>query len=146
LRREISMSLTRRFVLALPMAFAAVHARAVLRPLAASVPDTTAAAAAADCLRALVPAPDSARLIGRAYLAGCPNEVGDDARLARLILADPGGPESASRADAPMPADTRSLRETIATRVREDFRHGRTATVDGWILSRTEARLCALWA
>jgi hypothetical protein len=129
------MSPTRRFVLALPMAFAAARAaRAAPLPPAATE-------AAADRLRALVPAPESARLIGRAYLAGHPDEGGDDARLARLILADDPG-----AADAPpMPADARRLRETVAGRVREDFRHGRTATVDGWILSRTEARLCALW-
>ena len=130
------MSPTRRFVLALPMALAAGRAGAAVPPA------TSAGAAVADRLRALVPAPDSARLIGRAYLAGYPDESGDDATLARLILADLGGGDPR----APLPVDTRRLRETIAARVREDFRHGRTARVEGWILSRTEARLCALWA
>jgi len=126
------MSPTRRFVLALPMALAAGRAaRAAVPP----------AADAAGRLRALVPAADSARLIGRAYLAGYPDESGDDATLARLILADPGGDPR-----VPLPSDTQRLRETIAARVREDFRQGRTARVEGWILSRTEARLCALWA
>src|SRR5690242_18447462 len=88
------MSLTRRFFLAavLPVAFAAVRAYAAAPLSAAAIPN---AAAVADRLRALVPAPESARLIGRAYLADCPEEGGDDAALAHLILADSDAPVSA---------------------------------------------------
>lgn len=34
----------------------------------------------------------------------------------------------------------------IGTRIREDFANGRTLLVQGWCLSRTEARVCALAA
>jgi hypothetical protein len=38
------------------------------------------------------------------------------------------------------------VREVIARRVREDFRQGRVVRLQGWVVSRTEARLCALVA
>jgi hypothetical protein len=38
------------------------------------------------------------------------------------------------------------VREVIARRVREDFREGRVVRLRGWVVSRTEARLCALVA
>ena len=34
----------------------------------------------------------------------------------------------------------------VATLVQDDFAHGRTVALDGWILSVTEARQCALLA
>ncbi len=37
-----------------------------------------------------------------------------------------------------------ALRETVAARVRDDFATARVVNVDGWLLARTEARLCAL--
>ena len=38
------------------------------------------------------------------------------------------------------------LRAQVAELVRQDFAAGRMACVDGWMLSETEARLCALAA
>lgn len=38
------------------------------------------------------------------------------------------------------------LRVQTKKRIREDFARGRTVTVDGWVLSRTEAALCILAA
>ncbi|HEX8849972.1 MAG TPA: hypothetical protein VF761_10615 [Gemmatimonadaceae bacterium] len=35
---------------------------------------------------------------------------------------------------------------SVADLVREDFEKGRTVVVDGWVLSRTEARQCALYS
>jgi hypothetical protein len=35
-------------------------------------------------------------------------------------------------------------RRTVADRIREDFAEGRTVVVNGWVLSVTEARQCAL--
>ena len=35
---------------------------------------------------------------------------------------------------------------SLADLVREDFEKGRTVVVDGWVLSRTEARQCALYS
>jgi len=42
--------------------------------------------------------------------------------------------------------DSRGLAAIIENRIREDFTHGRTIAVQGWILSRTEATLCCLAA
>jgi hypothetical protein len=74
----------------------------------------------------------SAARIGEAYLEDHPEEA-QPALLARLLreagLEEAPGPTSRARA-----------------RIREDFERGRTVQVDGWVLSRTEARLCALTA
>jgi hypothetical protein len=61
----------------------------------------------------------SARVIGAAYIRSHP---ADDFDISEL------------------PPD----RPAIAARVRDDFANGRIVTVDGWMLSITEARLCAL--
>lgn len=37
-----------------------------------------------------------------------------------------------------------SLPEHLETRIRDDFRDGRTVVLEGWVLARTEARQCAL--
>lgn len=57
--------------------------------------------------------------------------------LIRCILADPGGDEAMT---------TRTLARAIRARSRDDFRDGRIVTVDGWMLSLTEARVYALTA
>jgi len=83
---------------------------------------------------------ESAAAVGRAYLATRPEER-DAPRLAGAVSRDlrDGGcdPATGDRAD---------LRRAVSGRVRQDFADGRTVTVDGWVLSRTEARLCALAA
>jgi hypothetical protein len=76
----------------------------------------------------------SARIIGAAYLATHPDEA-DAAILCRAIAAD-----LATAA----PRDQAELDRALANRVRADFLQRRTVKVDGWVLSRTEARLCAL--
>jgi hypothetical protein len=63
----------------------------------------------------------AARAIGAAYLRAHPNDSLTDARA---IATQP--------------------RAHIAARVREDFAAGRVVLLDGWMLSVTEARLCAL--
>jgi hypothetical protein len=37
------------------------------------------------------------------------------------------------------------LTSRLSARVCADFASGSTVRLDGWILSRTEARVCALW-
>ena len=76
---------------------------------------------------------DSAAHIGRAYLAKHEDERDVDVLRAHLgdLVSQSGGDGLAERAGA---------------RIREDFATGRTVQVDGWLLSRTEARLCALAA
>lgn len=74
--------------------------------------------------------------IGIAYRALPHSEKTADA-LASAILADtdlsPNLPE-------------RTLREGLARRIRRDFAERRTVQLDGWILSLTEARQCALYS
>ena len=73
------------------------------------------------------------RDLGRRYREIVPDE--DNARaLAQAILADP-------RATAPA-----SLRARVNDQVQRDFAGGRTVTLNGWILSVTEARQCALYS
>jgi hypothetical protein len=75
---------------------------------------------------------DSAVRLGRRYLEGAPEEA-NAGRLIALIGTQPAGGES----DA-------ALRERLQTCIRQDFIDGTTVAVDGWLLSLTEARLCAL--
>jgi len=89
-------------------------------------------------LRALSRDPVSARFVGEAYAALFPQEMG--AGLPELILSSLP-PERRTAAVA----DDRALAAGLAARVRDDFAQGHTVTIDGWLLSRTEARLCALW-
>lgn len=82
--------------------------------------------------------PDSARVVGRAYLRLVPAEARPEL-LAKLIVEQlPEGEHTAAAV-----ADG-ELRERLLDGVREDFRDGKTVELDGWLLSRTEARLCAL--
>lgn len=96
-------------------------------------------AAAASRLRAATRHPLSAAAVGKAYVARFPEEA-DQHVLTALILdaLKIEAPEAAAR-------DERALAAAIAGRVRRDFAEGATAAIAGWILSRTEARLCALW-
>jgi len=90
--------------------------------------------AATGSLLCSVRARASARIIGAAYLATHPDEA-DPALLRRAIAADLA--PAAQR-------DQAELDRALAHRVRADFLEQRTVKVDGWVLSRTEARLCAL--
>ena len=83
---------------------------------------------------------ESARVVGEEYLKSWPAEAGID-RLVRLIL----WPKPVtSREDVQMSlADISAL---VRHRQNEDFSLERVVNVQGWILSRTEARLCALCA
>ena len=71
--------------------------------------------------------------IGRSYRALVPGE--DDAGVLRTALASP---PPADAADDPA--------QWVAARIRQDFSEGLTVTVEGWILSVTEARQCALYS
>lgn len=84
-----------------------------------------------DALEALLPRTEDAALVGRAYLAQYATE--GDADLLRRSLVS-------------LAAEPRSLRRAIGERIRRDFAEGDTVRVEGWVLARTEARLCALCA
>ena len=75
---------------------------------------------------------DSAARLGRFYLESAPQEA-DAARLYALIDLgrDAVGTDATARAH-------------LEARIREDFADDDLVLVDGWLLSITEARLCAL--
>lgn len=78
-----------------------------------------------------------ARVIGGAYLAQHSEE--DIDRLVSSLMAS-----SDAMAGAVREGDDRVLKNVIRERIRNDFATRRTVNVDGWVLARTEARLCAL--
>lgn len=89
-------------------------------------------------LEAVFDRPDSARRIGEAYLRLHPQEA-DAASLRSSLAAQKDG------AAGPLEAmGAGELASWMRNRRRGDFRDRRTVAVDGWILSITEARLCAL--
>jgi hypothetical protein len=80
---------------------------------------------------------ESARHVGRAYLEVQPREA-DVPRLVVAILGD-----LATRLPhREIPGGT--LARLLDERIRHDFAEGWLVSVGGWMLSRTEARLCAL--
>lgn len=69
---------------------------------------------------------DASRRIGRRYLSLRPEEK-DPARLASLLLPEP---------EAELPGD-------LQRRIRTEMEDGATLYLEGWLLTETEARLCA---
>ena len=68
--------------------------------------------------------------IGAAYRVQTPHERSRRS-LVRLLMAG-------------MPASADTFPDALARRVEEDFAEGHVVHVDGWVLSITEARQCAL--
>ncbi|HEX2106088.1 MAG TPA: hypothetical protein VHF51_20740, partial [Solirubrobacteraceae bacterium] len=83
---------------------------------------------------------DSARRLGRQAAAALPGTVAAPDLAAAVLDSLPGGPRRA----AALGDD--EMRRLVADRVRADFEEEETVNVCGWVLSRTEARLCALAA
>lgn len=81
----------------------------------------------------------SATAVGRRYLA-LGIEPADIPLLAARVAGD-GTAYLRLRA-----ADPRTLRRLMSEQQRRDFSAGRTVMIDGWVLSLTEARLCAIAA
>jgi len=79
----------------------------------------------------------SAEVIGREYLKQTPDERNTDILLDRLLEGGVNRAEFAA-------AGAGRRREMLRELTREDFARGRVVKVGGWILSLTEARLCAL--
>ena len=78
---------------------------------------------------------DAVRAIGEAYL----RQLGRDPNRESILAAARGALESIDRA-----RDEPSAIQTLVRAVREDFERGRAVQLEGWILSRTEAEICAL--
>jgi len=70
--------------------------------------------------------------------------IGQRYRALNRSEADATAIRNAILASRPLTARLGVSNPPIATLVRADFEHGRTVVLDGWILSVTEARQCAL--
>jgi hypothetical protein len=75
------------------------------------------------------------RAIGARYRSLTPGEQNADALRAAILASRPMRTRLLPAASPP-----------IAALVREDFEQGRTVILNGWILSVTEARQCALFS
>jgi hypothetical protein len=115
-------------------AAALLGGRASFRAVDGAPPTSGYGALAALCSGLGCPEP-----IGKACLRALPAREASAAYLTRVIFA-----ESASAGRDCTSA--RALRHSLRDQSRHDFEHGRTATVDGWLLSLTETRLYALAA
>ena len=113
--------------------------RDVLAMVAASVALPASAAA-----HSAAASPPLAELVARA--AGAPDLVRlGDLALANASLPRPDQLFADLEAEAPR-RDTAGLVAVLTDRTREDFRARRTVSLDGWMLSHTEAALLALAA
>ncbi|MFN8233365.1 MAG: hypothetical protein U0V56_07805 [Actinomycetota bacterium] len=83
---------------------------------------------------------ESARVVGRAYLREVSRKRSVEGLVAEIASGLPGGRSSVrGTSDA-------DLRRIVSASIRGDFAREANVTVQGWILSETEARLCALAA
>lgn len=82
----------------------------------------------------------SARVIGAKYLARWPEEEDLDLLVSKVLA-----PSSARDAETCSAGERdEDVWRTITRNRVSDFENGRIAAIDGWQLSRTEARLCAI--
>lgn len=81
-----------------------------------------------------------ARAVGGEYLRAFPIEASQGVLAARVVEQLPGGSRALATA-----SDGR-LRELLLGATAADFGDLRTVELQGWVLARTEARLCALAA
>jgi hypothetical protein len=83
---------------------------------------------------------EGARAVGREYLRAFPAEASRGVLAARVVEQLPGG------SGALVTASDGRLRELLLSAAAADFGDLRTVELQGWVLARTEARLCALAA
>jgi hypothetical protein len=81
---------------------------------------------------------DSARIVGLEYLKKNPQEANVHLLQDRIIAGFTGGYTALAQ------ASDSTIRKLIEERVRQDFETDQIVKLQGWILSATEARLCAL--
>ncbi|MGD9902718.1 MAG: hypothetical protein AB7U83_04545 [Vicinamibacterales bacterium] len=77
----------------------------------------------------------AARAVGEAYL----RQLGRETTRESIVAAARGALRIIDRSRT----DADAIRALVRA-VREDFERGRSVQIEGWILSRTEAELCAL--
>ena len=115
--------------------FVALAPRGLLgKSIAAPDPAT---AAIADRAGEIFQNPAAARTIGRAYMQICPPRALENSAL-RELTAQLGRDLHS--------VDSETLRRRLAMQIRQDFEGDETVVVNGWVLARTEARVCALLA
>jgi hypothetical protein len=78
---------------------------------------------------------DAARAVGEAYL----RQLGRDSTRESIVAAARGALAVIDRE-----RDQAAAIHRLVRAVRDDFARGRTVQLEGWILSRTEAEICAL--
>jgi hypothetical protein len=127
------MRQTRRFVLA---SLGCLAGLPLLAP--AGFGSDTSVDATTARLRALLADAQRAHTFGRGYRAQFPAEV-QPAVLTGLLCSSLGLDGEAIAA-----LDHDALLSTLDARVRQEFSRGDTVQVSGWILARSEGRLCAL--
>lgn len=126
----------RRFLVAAATGTTALLSQALGVAVIPGITGGVAGGAAAE-LRALFTNPESARAIGVEYLRQYPAEAAVS-RLVELIGVAGAGSEVSFQASA-LPA-------MLQRRIANDFETDAIVQLNGWILSRTESRLCAIWA
>jgi len=82
----------------------------------------------------------SARVIGREYLRQIPDEANLE-RLVELLCS-----EKLLSKEKILHLDLTSLRKLLQSQQQQDFENGQIVRIHGWMLSLTEARLCAISA
>jgi hypothetical protein len=87
-------------------------------------------------LAALLGDAEGPRTLGAAWLALNPGE-GGRSKLVRGLLGDLGGFRARF-------LEAEELKNRVAERIRSEYAAGTVVQVEGWILSLTEIRLCAL--
>ena len=97
-------------------------------------------ASGSERLAGLLTDQEGARLLGREYLRAVPAEASTRVLTARVVERLPGGLRTLDTAEEDR------LHELVLRATREDFQGLRTVELRGWVLARTEARLCALAA
>jgi hypothetical protein len=78
---------------------------------------------------------DAVRAVGEAYL----RQLGHDTARESVVAAAGGALKAIDRS-----RDQPGAIRALVRAVREDFERGRSVQLEGWILSRTEAEICAL--
>ena len=78
---------------------------------------------------------DGVRAVGEAYL----QSLGRDTTRESVVAAARGALEAIDRS-----RDQPGAIRALVRAVRDDFERGRSVQLEGWILSRTEAEICAL--
>ena len=80
---------------------------------------------------------ESARVIGAEYLRARPGQADVSALLQDVFPIATGDAHG-------LPRTARDFRFAFHERMRSDFECGRVVSVAGWVLSETEAKLCAI--